>query len=335
MIEWRAVIDSISSWISDHGLQILSIIILAAVFYGLIKTMLGRGLVRYVEYRQHHSTHTKEERLKRARTLSSVFIGITGVFTFAMAAFMILAELGYDIAPLIASAGVVGIAIGFGAQSIIKDVFNGLFILLEDQFNTGDVIKVSGVSGLVEELNLRRTVLRDLDGIVHIIPNGQITTVSNYTHEWARVNLNVSVAYSTDLDKAIAVINRVGRELAADPEFSPKIISAPQVLRVDNLGDSGVEIKILADTRPMKHWEVAGELRRRLKKAFEEVGIEIPFPHTKLMFDANQLEEISRLSRLADMAAAARGAEPPPRVKKPAEDTCTLEKPCPEPPQGG
>ncbi len=322
------IIDSASAWISDHGIQIVFIIVVAGIIYAFTKAVFGRGLVRYVETRELHGGHTKEERIQRAKTLSGVLVGVWGVVVFAVAMFMVLAELNIDIAPLIASAGVIGIALGFGAQSIIKDVLNGLFILLEDQFNDGDVIKVAGVAGLVEELNLRRTVLRDLDGIVHIIPNGQILTVSNYTHEWARVNLNVPVAYNTNLDEAIAVINRVGRDLAADPDFSPMIISAPQVLRVDKFADSGIEIKILGDTRPMQHWVIAGELRRRLKKAFDEAGIEIPYPHTKFMFDDAQLSELARLSRLAEVSAARR--TPPPPAKP-----CPPEKPCPEPPEGG
>jgi small conductance mechanosensitive channel len=298
--------QAVSDWIADHGAQILFIIVLAAIAYQVVKVLISRVLVRYVEYREHHKPDTREERIQRAKTLSGVLVGIWGVFIFAVALAMILAELAINIAPLLASAGVIGIAVGFGAQSIIKDAFNGLFILLEDQFNNGDVIKVAGISGLVEDLNLRRTILRDLDGIVHVVPNGQITTVSNYTREWARVNLNVLVAYSTDLDKAIAIINRVGQALADDSEYSPMIISAPQVLRVDKFGDSGIEIKVLGDTKAMKHWQVTGELRRRLKKAFDQEGIEIPFPHTKLFFDKGQMDEFARLSRLAEVTSIRR-----------------------------
>ena len=318
-MDWQIIIESTGTWISSHGVQIFFIIIVAAAVYIFVKALLSRGLTRYVDSRQRHAGHPKEERVQRAKTLSGVLVGALGAAVFAIAAFMILAELTIDIAPLIASAGVIGIALGFGAQSVIKDVLNGLFILLEDQFNNGDVIKVANIAGLVEDLNLRRTVLRDLDGIVHIIPNGQILTVSNYTHEWARVNLNVPVAYSTDLDKAIAVINRVGRELFTDPAFSPMIISAPQVLRVDKFADSGIEIKILGDVKPMNQWPVAGELRRRLKQAFDDEGIEIPYPHTKFMFDDAQLSEFARLSRLAEVSVLRqKDRETPPPAPPPA-----------------
>ncbi len=302
-MNWSAVIDSFISWLGDHGWRILLISVGSYLIYKTLKVFITRIVQRYIEYRAR-TLHSKEESIRRVKTITGMMVGALGVVIATLTGFMILSELNVDIGPLIASAGVVGIALGFGAQSLIKDALNGLFIVLEDQFNNGDVVKLAGISGLVEDLNMRRTVLRDLDGIVHIIPNGQILTVSNYTRDWARVNLNVPVAYSTDLDKAAEVINRVGRELAADAEFSPMIISAPQMLRVDNFGDSGIEIKILGDVKPMKQWMVTGELRRRLKRAFDEEGIEIPFPHTKLFFDNAQLEKYAGLARLADLATA-------------------------------
>jgi len=131
---------------------------------------------------------------------------------------------------------------------------------------------------------LRRTVLRDLDGVVHVVPNGEIRVASNFTKEWSRVNLNVSVGYGEDLDRVISVINQVGKKLAGDPAWAPFILKPPQVVRVDNLGESGIEIKILGDTRPMSQWDVTGELRKRLKGAFDQEGIEIPWPHTKVFF---------------------------------------------------
>ncbi|GAG45925.1 unnamed protein product, partial [marine sediment metagenome] len=146
-------------------------------------------------------------------------------------------------------------------------------------YSKGDVVTLAGISGLVEEVGIRRTVLRDLDGIVHYIPNGEIGVASNFTQEYSRVNLNVGVSYSEDLDHVMQVIDRVGEEMAADPEWAPSIITPPKALRVDAFGDSGIDIKILGDTKPIKQWDVMGELRRRLKKAFDEEGIEIPYPH--------------------------------------------------------
>ena len=146
----------------------------------------------------------------------------------------------------------------------------------------GDVVKIADVAGLVEDINLRRTVLRDLDGIVHFVPNGEIRVASNYTKELARVNMNVSVAYGEDLDRVISVINRVGKELSEDPAWAPSILTPPQALGVDKLGDSDIEIKILGETKPMRPWAIMRELRLRLKKAFDKEGIEIPWPHTKV-----------------------------------------------------
>ena len=159
---------------------------------------------------------------------------------------------------------------------------NGICIILDDYYSVGDVVKIAGTSGLVEEVNIRRTVLRDMDGIVHIIPNSEIRVASNLTRNWSRVNINIPVSYNEDIDKVFAVLNKVGSQLAQDEQFKDSIITAPQVLRVDNFADSAIEIKMLGDTKPMKQWEVTGELRKRVKKAFDEEHIEIPWPHIKI-----------------------------------------------------
>jgi small-conductance mechanosensitive channel len=197
---------------------------------------------------------------------------------------MILDEVGVAVAPVLAGFGIAGVAIGFGAQYLIRDLIAGIFIILENQYRVGDVVRVADIGGLVEEITLRKTVLRDLDGICHHVPNGEIKTASNFTRHFARVNLNVSVGYGTDLDHAISVIDRVGKELATDEKWRDVIKSPPKALRVDNLGDSGIDIKILGDVKPMEQWAVMGELRLRLKKAFDAEGIEIPWPHTKVYF---------------------------------------------------
>ena len=282
-MDWQ----DITSWLTDHGLRILLILLLAYIAYRLAKVTIPRIVNKTLAVRGK-GRRARSWFEKRSQTLSGILIGSLGIFTAIIALSMILSEIGLDIGPLIAGAGVLGVAIGFGAQSLVKDFFSGLFILLEDQYNKGDVVKIAGISGLVEDVNLRRTLLRDLDGIVHTIPNGQISTTSNYTREWARVNLDIAVGYGEDLDKVMAVIDRVGRELAEDEHFGRLIKKAPQALRVNKLGDSGIDIKILGDTQAMKQWEVTGELRKRLKKAFDEEGIEIPWPHLKLYFGEGQ-----------------------------------------------
>jgi small conductance mechanosensitive channel len=275
--------DTISGWLLDHGVPILIILVATIIAYWVIRAALRRVVTQYVRIKGK-GRHSKLWFENRTRTLSAIISSTLGVLLFVVALFMLLSEVGVDIGPLLAGAGVLGIAVGFGAQSLIKDFIGGLFILLEDQFNKGDVVKIAGIAGLVEEVNLRRTVLRDLDGIVHIIPNGEITTASNYTRDWARVNLDISVGYGEDLDHVMAVINRVGKELAEDEHYAKLIMTPPQALRVNNFGDSGIDIKILGDTKPMKQWQVTGELRKRLKKAFDDEGIEIPWPHIKLFY---------------------------------------------------
>lgn len=281
--------EKIQEWLLAHGIIILAYIVIAYFIFRLIKMVLPRLVGRFVRARGR-GRHSKSWFEKRSQTLSNMITWVLGLIIGAVIFFMILSELGIDITPLLAGAGVAGIAIGFGAQSVIKDFLRGLFILLEDQYNTGDVVKIAGIAGQVEEVNLRRTVLRDLDGILHTIPNGEITTASNYTRDWARVNLDVPVAYGEDLDHVFSVINRVGKELAEDEYFKTLIKTPPQVLRVQNFGDSGIDIRILGDVRPMMQWEVTGELRKRLKKAFDEEGIEIPWPHVKLYFGESQKE---------------------------------------------
>lgn len=279
--------QDIGTWLLEHGVLIFIILLFSYIAFRLVKTTVPRLVERAIKVRGK-GRRAKEELAKRSQTLSGFITTAIGITIAVAAIFMVLSELGINITPLLAGAGVFGLAVGFGAQSLIKDFLSGLFIILEDQYSKGDVVKIAGIAGLVEDINLRRTILRDLDGIVHSIPNGHITTASNYTRDWARINLDIPVAYGEDLDRVMAVINRVGKELAEDKYFGKLILKAPQALRVNKLGDSGIDIKILGETKPMKQWELTGELRKRLKKAFDEEGIEIPWPHLKLYFGEGQ-----------------------------------------------
>ena len=278
-MEWSTVTD----WLVSHGTRILIILLIGAILYYVLRKVIPSALHLTVR-RRGKGKKAEEEAEKRIQTLSRIFMG-TGVVVITIAAgFMILSELGINIYPLLAGFGVIGVALGFGAQYLIRDLIAGFFILVENQYNIGDWVRVAGIDGSVQEINMRRTVLRDFDGTVHVVPNGEIKTASNYSKEWARANLNISVAYGTDLDHAIAVINRVGEEMAKAEHWRSLIKSPPQALRVDNLGDSGIEIKVLGQTKPIRQWEVMGELRKRIKNAFDEEGIEIPWPHTKVYF---------------------------------------------------
>lgn len=216
---------------------------------------------------------------KRRVTLTQIVTRTAEVLIVILATLTVMSAVGIDIAPVLAGAGILGIAIGFGAQTLVRDLIGGIFVLLEDQYRKGDVVRIADTAGMVESISLRRTVLRDLDGIVHSVPNGLVAVASNFTHGWSRVNLDLSVSYQEDLDRVIVVIDEVGREMAADPAWASRILEAPKVLRVDALADSGITLKLLATTIPLEQWNVAGELRRRIKAAFDSRGIEIPYPH--------------------------------------------------------
>ncbi len=275
--------ETIKLWFMEHALLVLLIAAIACLLYLLLKSVVP-NIVESSMSARGRGKKAREDLARRVQTLSSSLTTLVGIVIGTAAVFMILTEVGVDVTPLLATAGVAGIAIGLGAQGLIKDLFAGLFILTEDQYNKGDVVKVAGIAGLVEDVTLKRTVLRDLDGIVHSIPNGEITTASNYTKQYSRLHLDVPVAYGEDLDHCIDVINRVGQEMAEDPAWAPKIRSAPRSLGVNKFGDSGIHIKVLGDTKAMMQWEVTREFRLRIKKAFDQEGIEIPWPHLKLYY---------------------------------------------------
>jgi small conductance mechanosensitive channel len=269
-------------WFDDHGWKVLLIIALGVAIYFVLRR-LAPPIIRRAVSAQMRGQEDEEVK-QRVDTLSSVIVNTAAVVVAIVALFTILDEVGVSITAALAGFGIAGIAIGFGAQSLVKDLISGVFILLENQYAVGDWVKIAGVDGVVEQVNLRRTVLRDLDGTVHSIPNGEITVASNYTKEWSRVNLNVSVSYEADLDHVIEVINRIGKEMADDSYWGSLMLTPPQVLRIDAFEDSGIAIKILGDTKSTKQWEITGELRKRIKRAFDEEGIEIPWPHTKVYF---------------------------------------------------
>ncbi|MCL4289784.1 MAG: mechanosensitive ion channel family protein [Thermoleophilia bacterium] len=269
-------------WLLDHGWRIALVVVLALTVMWLVRRTLPRAIRMTVSsdrFVDVSDSIALDEQRKRAETLSRVLVRVLDIVAVFVAVLLVLGELEIPLGPLLASAGIVGVALGFGAQSLVRDTLAGMFILIENQYRAGDVVTVAGVSGTVEEVGLRRTVLRDIDGIVHSVSNGEIVISSNMTRGWSRVNLNVSVGYDQDLDRARAVIDRVGAELAADPDWATLILEPPKVLRVDAFEESGIALKVLATTKPMKQWEVAGELRQRIKVAFDAEGIEIPFPH--------------------------------------------------------
>ncbi|WP_313951575.1 mechanosensitive ion channel family protein [Accumulibacter sp.] len=219
------------------------------------------------------------EEVKRVATLGRVFRYAASVMVSLVAGILILAELGVSIAPILGAAGVVGVAVGFGAQSLVKDYFSGFFLLLENQIRQGDVVEAGGKGGVVEEITLRYVRMRDYDGNVHFVPNGSITSVTNKTRGFAFAVVDVGVAYRENVDQALEVMRQVGTELRADPLFGPKIIDDVEMVGVDSWADSAVILRCRFKVAPIEQWGVRRECLRRLKYAFDAAGIEIPFPH--------------------------------------------------------
>ncbi len=275
-INFQNILQNLTPWFLSHGVKIILILIGAWLINRIAKIFIAKLVKSFVG--QTYKIRDGQALEKRSKTLTGVLGGAVGVIIWIMAGLMIISELGVNIGPLLALAGVAGLAFGFGGQYLIRDLISGLFIIVEDQYRVGDVACVADTCGLVEDINLRRTILRDLDGIVHHVPNGEIKKASNLSKGFSRVNLNVGIAYGSDLEKVIKVVNKVGQGLAEDPQWKKDILKPPQFLRVDDFADSAIIIKILGDTKPLRQWDVTGELRKRIKIAFDKEGIEIPFP---------------------------------------------------------
>jgi len=269
-------------WFMSSGIRIIVILAVAGVVYLAFKFSIPKLIKKLVYSRMTGEPDTEIN--KRAITLSSILVTIIKFIILIIAIVTILPEFGVNITTLIAGIGIGGLAIAFAAQNLVRDFITGFFILFEDQYRVGDVVTIAGITGTVEEFGLRRTILRDLDAKVHSIPNGKVEIATNFTKKYSRVNLNISVGYGENLGKVIEVINRVCQEMAEEAKWKDDFISTPAVLRVDNLGDSGIDIKILGDTKPACQWAIMGELRLRLKTTFDKEGIEIPWPHTKVYF---------------------------------------------------
>lgn len=230
--------------------------------------------------------------IQRLQTFSGVLKGASAFCCISAGGLIALSILGINIVLLLAGASILGVAISFGSQSLVKDMINGLFVLLEDQYGVGDVITVNNESGLVEKMNLRVTQLRNLNGELITIPNGNIAMVKNHSSNWSRVNLGIDVAYHTDLDQAIAVIEKVASQMSLESEWQELILEPPEVLGVDAFGNNSITIRLLIQTQPLKQWQVGREFRRRLKYAFDQEGISIPFPQRSIWFE-NPLQKTS------------------------------------------
>lgn len=278
------------------GLRILLIGILAWVSAAFANRLI-RGLRIYVS-----RNLDDPEEVKRVATLGRVFRYLASVAITLIAGMLILGELGISVAPILGAAGVAGLAVGFGAQSLVKDYFSGFFLLLENQMRHGDVVEVAGIGGIVEDMTLRYVQLRDYDGNVHFIPNGSIATVTNKTRGHAFAVVDVGIAYRESVDEALEVMRQTGEALRADPQWQARILEPVEIVGVENWADSAVILRCRFKVAPIEQWAVRREYLRRLKQAFDAAGIEIPFPHLTLY--AGQMKD---------------GGAPPFRVAAPAD----------------
>ncbi|MFN3324899.1 MAG: mechanosensitive ion channel family protein [Bryobacteraceae bacterium] len=268
-----------------HLIRVLAIFIGAFIVNVVVRKFV-RGLREYTlqVMLQHADGQSIGELEKRTNTITMIISRTTSTLIIAIAIVMSLKEIGFDIAPLLAGAGVVGLAVGFGAQNLVRDVISGMFMLVENQIRVHDVAIINGTGGLVEEINLRTTVLRSQDGTVHIFPNGAITSLSNMTREFSFYVFNVGVAYKENTDRVTEVLKEIGAEMQADENFKDFILEPLEVLGVDSFQDSAVNIRARIKTHPIRQWVVGREMNRRIKMRFDELGIEIPFPHRTLYF---------------------------------------------------
>lgn len=266
----------IGAWFVDHGIAVLLILGIAALLIYFGNKAIKR-IIRQVIRSSHFYVISAEDARKRQDTLISLFQVLWKVLVMVVTFFLLFAEIFPDVnlVPIFASAGIVGVAVGFGAQSIIKDFFTGAFIIMENQYRVGDVVDINEASGTVERITIRSTVIRDTDGNVHFIPNGSVAHVINKTMGYSRINLTLGVAPDTDVDKLSALIDQIGKKIQESEEWKDKLLEPPHFLSIGAFSDTSLDIKITAKTQPSTQWAVTGELRRRLLKAFAKNGIEL------------------------------------------------------------
>ena len=275
--------DFVFDLTSIVGITVKMVIILAiAIALNIIqKKMIPRAIIAGIPKVREES---QEQLVARTKTMAYVVIKIIAAIIWIIVFVMLLGIIKLDITPLLATLGVASLGLGFAIQNIIRDYLQGFFIVMEDWYRIGDWVTISGMEGEVEKVSPRRTILREINGTMHVIPHSQVQFASNQTRDWARINLYITVAYKEDISHVYQVINGVCKELKDDPDFGTNLTTTPSAMRVSNLGDHGVDICIRGYTKPGEQWGLTGELRKRIKNRFDKEGIEIPWPHTKIYF---------------------------------------------------
>lgn len=300
-ISWAAITSSF--------VHILIVLIAAKVGLAIFLKFLHHLEERLIE-KNRVEGEPPSEAAKRVDTLFRLVRQAVRIVLWVVVALVVLQNVGVEIGPILAGAGILGLAIGFGAQNLVRDVISGFFFILEDQVRVGDVAIVNGTGGIVESVNLRTIVLRDLAGTVHMFPNGIATPLSNMTHTWSAWVFDIGVAYKEDTDQVVEIIKDIGRKMREDPDFGPSIIADLEIFGVNKFADSAVEIKGRIKTRPIEQWSIGREFQRRVKYAFDEQGIEIPFPHRTVYFgEASQPFDLRLFDKAGDAAALEKTGE--------------------------
>ena len=277
---WEGVASRILEWLVSQGPSVIFIILLLFVSLKLLNLVIRRLKKLFAHRALKGDKIELLETEKRMNTLLGILKGIGRIIIWAVFIMILLKKFGFDIAPILAGAGILGLAVGFGAQELVRDFISGFFILLENQVRTGDVAIINGTGGLVEKIELRTITLRDFSGVVHVFQNGKINSISNMTKEWSAMVFDIGVAYKEDVDNVMKIMQEVGEQLLSDSKFKDKIIEPLEIFGLDQFGDSAIVIKARLKTIPIEQWTVGREYRKRLKKAFDSNNIEIPFPHT-------------------------------------------------------
>lgn len=288
---WHA--EDVTGWATQNGVRILLLLLLAVAANRFAASVIRRAEHEVVSDADPRGfdpstgsgssrATSRDERRKRAHTLGATFQRVLSILIWTVASLMVLRELDVDITPVLTGAGIVGFAIGFGAQSLVKDIIAGVFLIAENQIRIGDVAEINGIGGAVEEINLRTVVLRDLEGVVHTVANGEIRTLANRTKDFSYYVIDIGVGYDDDTDRIVDAVRETAAGLMGDAAFSASILQPIEVLGVDAFKASEVTLRFRIKTLPLKQWEVGRELRRRIKKSFDEKGIRIPFPQMEV-----------------------------------------------------
>lgn len=291
-LDWQVLINTC--------MRILLVLVFALVALGLVKRLL-QHMQQQLTKKAQVEGEPPSESAKRVETLTRLVRQAVNLILFITVFLVVLRELGVDIAPILAGAGILGLAVGFGAQNLVRDVISGFFFILENQVRVGDVAIINGTGGLVEAVNFRTIVLRDVSATVHVFPNGTIDTLSNMTHTWSAYVFDIGVAYKEDTDRVVELLQQVGRQMREDPDFGPHITEDLEIFGVNKFADSAVEIKGRIKTKPIQQWKTGREFLRRVKYCFDENNIEIPFPHVSVYrgeaSPAFELEVLEKLKK--------------------------------------